>query len=184
MTFAANPRMPCDAISIELALQPVFSFMLASLNQFGAPWVRMQSARAAAGTGSEYRGSNAAMQTLKPSALNGLQSVMSDTAPWEMIPLLYRSVDFRNRYSNLGSTTYCAIVKKHQRVHQRFPTAAFLWLGAPLGIKAESDKFECKSVMRAFFSSNSLRTGRLQAASIAARAVPNSPPCWSCTKRT
>ena len=143
--------MPYDAIAIKLTPQPVFNFMHASLNQGGAPWERMQSARAAAGTGREYRGSNAAMQTLELSALNGLQSVMSDTAPWEMTPLLYRSVGFLIRYFNLGSTTYCDIVKKHQRVHQRFPTAAFLWIGAPLDIKAEYDKFECKSVLGAFF---------------------------------
>ena len=151
LKLALSPTLRSDCIAIKSLAQPVFNMMHASLEQGGAKWERLQYARAASVGAREYRSTNAAMMKLERAAMTDLYNVSSDSSRWEVIQLDNRTVGFRNTCFKLSSSLGCGIAAKHTRVHSKFPTQAFTWLGSAHGLQSEYDRHLCKKVLGPWF---------------------------------
>jgi hypothetical protein len=86
------------------------------------------------------------MMKLEHAAMTDLYNVSSVSSRWEVFQLDNRTVGFRNTCFKLYSSLGCGIAAKHTRVHSKFPTQAFTWLGAAHGLQSEYDRHLCKKV--------------------------------------
>ena len=128
LAFVDRPSLESDTCAIKMISAPVNNLMHGSLEMGGAPWDKLQYAKAANGNPREYRATNAALLKLETKANAALRVVVFNDNRWGVIRVADRTVNFQNMAFRMGSALGCGISKKHTREHSKFPVAGVLWI--------------------------------------------------------